>query len=97
MDPLQLPPHSPDLNAHAERCVRSIKSECLSRLIFLSEGALRRAIHAFVSHYHEERNHQGLGNELIEPNQSDRSADGPIRCLRRLGGLLKYYHRDAAG
>lgn len=81
-------------NAHAERFVRSIKDECLDRMIPLGERHLRRALHEFVEHYHGERNHQGLGNELIDGVSSARS-DGGIRRRPRLGGLLNYYYRAA--
>ena len=86
----------PNLNAHAERFVRSIKSECLERMIFFSEAALLRAIHTYMEHYHGERNHQGLKNELIEPELAVSRQTGPIECRQRLGGLLKYYCRRAA-
>ena len=84
------------MNAHAERFVRSIKSECLSRMIPLGEHHLRASVRAFVSHYHLERNHQGLDNELTRPAQRSRGLDGSIRCRERLGGMLRYYYREAA-
>jgi transposase InsO family protein len=62
-----LPARSPNLNAFAERWVQSIKQECLSKFIFFGEDSLRRAIHQYVEHYHRERNHQGIGNELLIP------------------------------
>ena len=67
VETVRLPPHSSNLNAHAERFVRTIKEACLNRLIFVGERSLRRAIGEFVTHYHHERNHQGLGNVLIFP------------------------------
>jgi transposase InsO family protein len=93
---VKLPPHSPNLNAHAERFVRSIKESCLERMIFFGEGSLRKAAHEFIAHYHRERNHQGLDNRLIMPDQSHVGNRGKIRCQRRLGGLLNYYYRHAA-
>jgi hypothetical protein len=63
---VRTPAAAPDCNAHAERFVRSIKEECLERLVPVGEWHLRRAIREFVEHYHEERNHQGIGNALIE-------------------------------
>ncbi len=63
---VKLPPRSPNLNAHAERFVRSIKESCLDRLIFFGEGSLRKGIHEFIAHYHRERNHQGLGTSCDE-------------------------------
>ena len=91
---VRLPVRSPKLNAYAERFVLSIKSECLDRMIFFTEASLRRAVRAFVDHYHRERCHQGLDNQLIEPVAGD--ADGKVRCRERLGGLLRYYYRQAA-
>ena len=95
VDVVKLPPRSPNLNSHLERFVRSIKSECLGRMIFFGEKQLRRAIEQFMIHYHEERNHQGLGNELIRPDGSVGRTDGEVCCRERLGGLLRYYHRAA--
>ena len=95
MKPLVLPARSPNLNAFAERFVGSAKSECLARIVPLGEGHLRAAVRAFVQHYHEERPHQGLGNELIAPKTMV-AGTGPVRCRERLGGLLKFYYREAA-
>jgi putative transposase len=64
---IRLPPMSPNLNAYAERFVRSIKNECLRRMIFIGQVSPRRAIGEYMAHYHEERNHQGLENRLIRP------------------------------
>src|SRR6185437_1785457 len=87
---VKLPPRSPNLNAYAERFVRSIKESCLDKLILFGEGSLRRAMHEFVAHYHQERNHQGIGNRLIAPNLNPH-AKGPVCCRERLGGMLNYY------
>lgn len=93
--PVRLPPRSPNLNPHAERWVRSVKDECLSKLILFGEPALRTALRAYVAHFHGERNHQGQGNLLLFPEEEARKT-GPVRCRQRLGGLLKFYHRAAA-
>ena len=93
---VQLPPRSPNLNAYAERFVRRIKESCLERMIFFGEGSLRKGIHEFVAHYHGERNHQGLGNRLIIPDESHVGARGTIQRHERLGGMLNYYYRQAA-
>ncbi len=93
---VRLPPRSPNLNAYAERFVRSIKESCLDRMILFGERSLRRAIQEFVSHYHFERNHQGLDNQLIFPDRSGAPPSAPIECRQRLGGMLKYYYRQAA-
>ena len=92
---VKLPPRSPNLNAYAERFVRSIKESCLERMIF-GEGSLRKGIHEFVTHYHGERNHQGLGNRLITPDECHADQRGAIRRRERLGGMLNYYYRAAA-
>ena len=63
------PYRSPNLNAYVERFVLSIKSECLERMIFFSEQSLRRAVAEFIHHYHGERNHEGLGNALLEAEE----------------------------
>ena len=98
VEPLKLPARSPNLNAYAERWVRSVKEECLSTLILFGDASLRRVLREYVTHFHEERNHQGKGNVLLFPLNcpSTLSSDGPVRCRERLGGLLKYYHREAA-
>ena len=91
---VQTPFRSPNCNAHAERFVRTIKEECLARVIPLGERHLRRTLAEFVAHYDGERNHQGIGNELIQPI---RRADGQgrVRRRQRIGGLLNYYYRAA--
>ena len=92
-----LPPRSPNLNAYAERWVRSVKEECLSRLILFGEASLHHALAQYVAHFHHERNHQGKDNMLIFPAVSqDTEREGPIQCRERLGGLLKYYEYEAA-
>ncbi len=85
---------APNMNAYAERFVKSIKSECLDQMIFLGRESLVRAIAEYVVHYQEERTHQGIGNELIS-GVAPRDA-GSIEVRERLGGLLKYYHRKVA-
>ena len=90
-----LPPKSPNLNAHLERFFGSLKSECIERRIFFSEQSLRTAIGQFVLHFHSERNHQGLGNRIIDPGKEVGGRGGELLCQERLGGLLRYYHRKA--
>jgi putative transposase len=93
---VKLPPRSPNLNAYAERFVRSIKESCLERMILFGEQSLRTAIHNFVVHYHFERNHQGLENRLITPEPGRVGSTGPVQRPERLGGMLNYYYREAA-
>ena len=92
-----IPARSPNLNAHAERWVRSIKEECLSKLILFGERSLRRVVSDFLEHYHQERNHQGQDNLLLFPVSAPRTLgpQGAVRCRERLGGLFKYYSRAA--
>ena len=97
VNPLRLPARSPNLNSYAERWVRSVKEECLSRLILFGESSLRRALQQYMEHYHGERNHQGKGNRILFPSRPEaRGNTGTVRCRERLGGLLKYYEREAA-
>ena len=94
---IALPARSPNLNAFAERWVRSVKQECLSKLILFGEGSLKCALGEFTQHYHTERNHQGKGNVLLfPPPREPQAAIAPsVSCRERLGGLLKYYCRAA--
>ena len=96
IESVKLPPRSPNLNAYAERFVRTIKESCLERMILFGEDALRNAVHEFVAHYHLERNHQGPGNRLIVPPTVTVKTVGPVQRRQRLGGMLNYYHRAAA-
>jgi Integrase core domain len=89
------PYRAPNANAYAERFVRSIKEECLDRLIPIGERHLRRAITEYVEHYHRERNHQGIDNELIAGAAVGEGQHGRIRRRPQLGGLLNYYERVA--
>jgi transposase InsO family protein len=84
------------LNAYAERFVRSIKEDCLERMVFFGEDSLRTAVREYVAHYHTERNHQGLGNRLIIPMRTANQTKGAVHCNHRLGGTLNYYYRGAA-
>jgi len=96
IESVKLPPRAPNLNAHAERFVRTIKESCLERLILFGESSLRKASHEFVTHYHGERNHQGLGNRLIIEPAPHINRSGAVQCRHRLGGMLNYYYRQAA-
>ena len=96
--PVVLPARSPNLNAFAKRFVESAKSECLNRVVLLGERHLKTAIREFVHHYHEERPHQGLADELIAAQTTAAAVIGigQVKCRKRLGGLLKFYYREAA-
>lgn len=95
---VKLPPRSPNLNAHCERWIRSVKTEVLSKMIFFGEGCLRHCLNNYVWHYHTERNHQGKDNVILFPAPVDRvgESSGEVRRRERLGGLLKFYYREAA-
>ena len=95
---LLLPPRSPNLNAHCERWIRSVKTEVKSNLILFGESSLWHCLENYVTHYHTERNHQGKGNMILFPTAADRIGEtsGEIRTRERLGGLLKFYYREAA-
>jgi hypothetical protein len=92
----RLPSRSPNLNAYAERFVRSIKSECLRHIIPLGAPHLRAVVREFVEHYHAERNHQGLGNVIPFPSRTSPQVDGTVCRRQRLGGVLHFYERMAA-
>ena len=92
---VKLPPQSPNLNAYAERFVRTIKESCLDRLILFGEQSLRTAMQNFIAHYHAER-HQGLANRLIKAEPTHIGSTGAIQRRERLGGMLNYYYRAAA-
>jgi len=96
IESVRLPPRSPNLNAFAERFVRTIKESCLDQMILFGESSLRKAIHEFVEHYHTERNHQGLGNRILKLLFEETDMEGGVACRKRLGGTLNYYHRKAA-
>ncbi|HXN31193.1 MAG TPA: integrase core domain-containing protein [Polyangiaceae bacterium] len=94
-----IPPRSPNCNPHAERFVKSIRSECLDRFVIFGERHLRHLIREFSAHYHAERYHQGLGSHIIMPTPSpsnDNASLGAISCRSRLGGILNFYRREAA-
>jgi putative transposase len=93
---VRLPARSPNLNAYAERFVRSIKSECLRRVVPLGENHLRELVQGYVAHYHVERNHQGIGNALIDPSNDNSGITGRVVRRKRLGGMLNFYCRTAA-
>jgi putative transposase len=96
VEPIVLPPRSPNLNAHCERFVRSIREEVLHHMIIMGEESLRVVLTQYLAHYHAERNHQGLDNQLIAPASNVGSCSGQVRRRARLGGLLSYSYRDAA-
>ena len=96
VQPIRLPPKSPNLNAYAERFVRSMKEECLSRVVLLGEGHVRLLVGEYVDHYHRERNHQGLDNQLLQRPPPPVSLAADVQRRERLGGLLNFYHREAA-
>ncbi len=95
VQPVRLPPRAPNMNAHTERFFLSLKTECLDKLIFFGEGPLRNAVGQYLLHYHTERPHQGLENELITPFPKTPDVDADVDCTERLGGMLRSYRRAA--
>jgi putative transposase len=93
---VRCPAKAPNCNAIAERFVKSVKDECLRRMIFFGTASLDRALSAFSSHYARERNHQGIGNQLIAPAQTIGHKHGHVVRRTRLDGLLSFYFRRAA-
>ncbi len=96
VDPVRLPARSPNLNAYADSFVLSAKSEALNRIVPLGEKHLRWAVLQFARHYHVGRHHQGLDGKLIDPDETAGRNEGPVACRERLGGMLRYYYREAA-
>jgi putative transposase len=96
VEPVRLPPQSPNCNAHLERFFRGLKEECLDRMIFFGEHSLRQALNAYLEYFHRERNHQGLDNRLIDADAEVGQTTGDVECREQLGGLLRYYHRAVA-
>jgi putative transposase len=99
VESVRIPASSPNCSPHAERFVRTVRSECLEQFVIFAERHLRHLLREFIPHYLGERFHQGLDGKLIAPatpSANDNSATGEIRCRSRLGGLLNYYHREAA-
>ncbi len=96
IQPVRCPAKAPNCNGYAERFVRSIKYECLNKMIFFGIGSLQRAIRNYLDHYHRERNHQGLENNLISPEPTLAGLGGHVQSRERLGGLLRFYYRQAA-
>ena len=96
IEPVKLPARSPNLNAYAERFVKSIKTESIEKMILFGEKSLRHVIKEYLAHYHSERNHQGINNVIPYPDERLGLAAGKVTKSERLGGLLNYYHRSAA-
>jgi len=101
IEPICLPPSSPNLNAFAERWVRTVKSECLRKVTCLGIGGLIRVLREFLDHYHEHRPHQSLGNRPLTEHVPIRKMDSPVKASqfkRRVtcGGVIKEYYRKAA-
>lgn len=85
------------LDVKGKLLMRSVKEECIERMIFFGERSLlQAAVAEFLSHFHAERNHQGLGNRLIEPGEEVGRTASDVACPERLGGMLRYYYRKAA-
>ena len=91
---VQIAFQAPNMNTFAERWVKSVKTECLDKMILFGQSHLERALREYVAHHHNERPHQGLGNELIDGEPPN--GVGGVVVHERLGGLLNSYHRAAA-
>jgi putative transposase len=96
VEAIRLPSRSPNLNAHAEGFVRSVKTECTGRMVFFSRSSLERALTHYAAHYHGERNHQGRQNRLLKCSDGPINLVGRVERRERLGGVLNFYHREAA-
>ena len=95
VEPVRLPPRAPNMNSHLERFFGSLKTECLHRLVLFGQTATRKAVNQYLEHYHAERCHQGLGNDLIVPMAHSPDVNAELETTKRLGGLLRSYRRAA--
>jgi len=96
VEPVRIPPRAPNCNPHIERFMLSLKSECLDRMVLFGQESLNRATREYLEHYHRERNHQGLDGKIIDAGPELGRVVGRIRSNERLGGMLRYYYREAA-
>jgi transposase InsO family protein len=96
VEPVRLPPKAPNCNPHIERFMLSLKSERLDKMVLFGQGSLNRATREYLDHYHRERNHQGLDGKIINAGPEVGRVVGKIKSSERLGGILRYYHREAA-
>ena len=92
---IRTPVHAPNANAVAERWIRSVREECLDKLIILGEAHLRQVLRAYVGYYNAARPHQGIGQPCPVPRETS-ARDGPIERRDILGGVLHDYYRRAA-
>jgi hypothetical protein len=95
IESVKIAPRCPNMNAYMERFMKSIKHEALNRMIFFGEGSLRNAVRQYLIHFHQERNHQGLDNQLIDELDPPPDMAAPIETIEKLGGMLKHYRRAA--
>jgi len=96
VEPVKIAPGCPNMNAHMERFFRSLKGECLNKMIFFGEDSLRHAVREYLKHYNTERNHQGMSNRLLVPlEERPPDPNSALETVERLGGLLKHYRRAA--
>lgn len=95
---VKIPPFSPNCNAYAERFVRTLRNECLDRLYFFSENRLKSALSDFQIYYNNHRNHQGIGNVLINEDERERVKQNTTGKIKRkiFLGHLSHYYREAA-
>jgi hypothetical protein len=96
VEPRRLAIRAPNTNAYVERFIQTLQVECLDHFLVFGEKHLDYLIREYVEHYHAERNHQGKSNVLLFRRVAETRRDGPVQCRGRLGGLLRYYHQDAA-
>src|SRR5437868_11908021 len=94
--PVRIPPRAPNCNPHIERFILSLKSECLDRMVLFGQESLNRTTREYLEYYHRERNHQGLEGKIIHAGPELGCVVGRIERKERLGGMLRYYYREAA-
>ncbi len=92
---IPIPHHAPDANAFAERWIRSVREECLDKVLIINQAHLRRVMREYIAFFNTARPHQGINQQIPVPPAS-RAARGPVRCRKVLGGIIHDYYRDAA-
>ena len=96
VEAVKLPARAPNLNAHLERWIRSIREGVSEPRDLVERGSTEKSDHGVCGAFHAERPHQGMGNKIIAPEFGKGSGTGQVKCRKRLGGLLRYYYREAA-
>lgn len=92
---IRTPYRAPRANAFAERWIRSVRGECVDRLLIVGERHLGRVMKEYIAYYNKARPHQGIEQRCPVPMDSG-VREGPVKCRDVLGGIVHDYYREAA-